>query len=79
MPRGQRNLLRQQARDAGLKTYADPDFACWCGCITRYVVNGQCVDCLIARGKARYAAMTAEDREAMKAKDHERYLARLAK
>lgn len=80
MPRGRpQNIPRQQARDAGLKTYDDPANPCWCGCSTRYVVNAQCVECMIAKGKARYAAMSEADRAALRAKDHERYVARLTR
>lgn len=72
------NVLRQDARAAGLKIYSDPQSPCWCGCESRYVANAQCVDCLIAKGKARYAAMTEDQLAAMKARDRERYLARIA-
>lgn len=79
MPRGrQPNLPRRHARDAGHKTYADPDNPCLiCGGTARYVVNAQCVECVIARGKARYAALDFDALAALKAKDRERYLARL--
>lgn len=79
MPRGkQPNINRDQARDLGEKTYVDSSRPCWCGCNTRYVVNAQCVDCMIAKGKARYAKMGEAALADLKARDHARYIARLA-
>lgn len=78
MPRGRPpNLPRRQALDAGFKTYDDSANPCFCGCTARYTVNAQCVDCVIAKAKARYAAMTPDQRAELAAKDHARYLARL--
>lgn len=80
MSRGrQSNVPRNEARAAGLKTYDDPARGCWCGCDTRYVSNAQCIDCAIAKGRARYAALDLDGLAAVKAKDHERYLKRLAR
>lgn len=70
------NLLRQTALVAGESKYLDEANACWCGCTTRYSTNGQCTDCLKAKGKARFAALEGEAREARRAADHERYLAK---
>lgn len=79
MPRGRpTNLPRSAARDAGQKTYLDSANPCWCGCDTRYVANAQCVDCLIAKGKARYAALGDKALATLKRRDHARYLQRCA-
>lgn len=70
------NLLRQAALLAGEAIYLDATNPCWCGCETRYSKNAQCTDCLIAKGKARYAALQGEALAARKVKDHEKYLAK---
>lgn len=76
MPRGRPpNAPRNEAREAGLKRFdGEP---CWCGCVTRYVSNAQCVECSIAAGKGRYAGLDPERLAAMKARDHARYLERV--
>lgn len=66
------NLPRNEAREAGLKRFdGEP---CWCGCVTRYVSNAQCVECSIAAGKNRYAGLDPEGLAVAKARDHARYL-----
>lgn len=78
MPRGRpANLPRGAARVAGDKTYIDESNPCFCGGVTRYVSNAQCVDCAIAKGKTRYASLDGDALAALKAKDHARYEARL--
>lgn len=77
MPRYHLPSIRSEAKAAGLKTYVDPMRPCWCGCEARYVANAQCVDCLIAKGKARYAALTDDQLDAMKDRDRARYVARI--
>lgn len=79
MPRGRPpNVPRNEARAAGLRTYTDPE-GCWCGGTARYTSNAQCVDCSIAKGRARYAALDEAGLAELKAADHARYLARLAR
>ena len=79
MPRGRPpNINRTAARDAGDKTYIDSGNPCWCGEDVKYTSNAQCVRCTIAKGKARYAAMTLDQLAELKAKDRARYEARLA-
>lgn len=73
------NLIRNAALAAGEATYRDEANPCWCGCMIRYSKNAQCQDCLIAKGKARYAALQGDALLKRKADDHARYLARLAK
>jgi hypothetical protein len=70
------NLLRQTALVAGEAIYLDEAHSCWCGCATRYAKNGQCTDCLKAKGRARFAALKGEAREARRREDHERYIAK---
>lgn len=71
------NPTRQSAIAAGEKTYTDEAAPCFCGGVVRYVSNTQCVECAIAKGKARYAAMDSAALAALKAKDHTRYVTRL--
>lgn len=76
MTRGRKpNLPRNEARDAGLKTYVDPN-PCWCGCDVRYTVNATCVECMIAKGRAAYAALDGDALAARKQLDHHRYVER---
>lgn len=70
------NVPRNEAREAGVKIYADPRL-CFCGSDRRYTSNAQCVDCAIAAGRAKYAALDDDERAAQRARDHERYLKRL--
>lgn len=75
MPRGRPpNLPRNEARAAGLKRFEGIE--CICGCTSRYVSNAQCVDCSIAAGRDRYAALDEDRLAATKARDHARYLRR---
>ena len=72
------NPHRQAARERGQKIYHDPDHACrLCGDERRYTSNGTCVYCAIARGNARFANLSPEERERVAARAHERYVARL--
>lgn len=73
------NLRRNESRDAGLKTYFDSDHPCWCGCETKYTKNAACVDCLIEKGKQRYARLEGAALDERKRKDHARYEARIAR
>lgn len=78
MPRGRPvNLPRGAALRAGDKTYIDESNPCFCGGVVRYVSNAQCIDCAIAKGRTRYAALDPDALAALKAKDHARYEARL--
>lgn len=70
------NLARNEARAAGLRIYVDPN-PCFCGSDTKYVSNAQCVECLIAAGKAKYAALDPDAKAAVAARDHVRYQRRL--
>jgi len=70
--RGQ-NHPRDEARTFGAATFEAP--ACLCGCTSRYTSSGACVDCSIARGKARY---TGSNRETIIAQDAARYQRRKA-
>lgn len=72
------NLRRNEAAAAGLKTYDDPDTACWCGSTIKYTANAGCVDCLIEKGKARYSRLEGAALDERKRKDHARYAARAA-
>ena len=72
------NLLRSAAKEAGEKFYAD-QFPCdFCGTNKRYVSNAGCVACAIERGNARYAALDNDAKAVLKAKDHDRYVKRMA-
>lgn len=78
MPGRPSNLPRNAARDAGEKTYTDAANPCFCGGEIKYVSNATCVECAIAKGKARYAALDTKHRAALRSKDHLRYEARVA-
>lgn len=71
------NPTRQAAISAGEKIYTDDAAPCFCGATLRYVSNTQCVECAIAKGRARYAALDSAARAALKSKDHARYERRL--
>jgi hypothetical protein len=72
------NPLRAAAKQAGEKFFAD-QFPCdFCGTNKRYVKNGGCACCAIARGNARYAALDTEAKAVLKARDHARYMKRMA-
>lgn len=71
------NPPRNEARAAGLKVYVDPT-PCFCGSIRRYTSNAQCVDCSIAKGRARYASLDEQALAKQKARDHARYLRSLS-
>lgn len=78
MPRGRPpNIARNEARAEGLKIYMDLAAPCFCGCEVKYVANSRCVDCAIAKGKARYAGLDDSALAALKARDRERYEARV--
>jgi hypothetical protein len=78
-PRGRPpNPLRAAAKQAGEKFYADQAPCDFCGTNKRYVSNAGCVACAITRGNARYAALDEAARAVLKAKDHERYVERMA-
>lgn len=72
------NPLRSAAKQAGERFYADQDPCSFCGTNKRYVSNAGCVACAIARGNNRYAALDDDAKLAVKARDHERYLKRIA-
>jgi hypothetical protein len=72
------NPLRAAAREAGEKFYADQEPCDFCGTNKRYVSNAGCVACAITRGNSRYAALDDEAKAALKVKDHDRYLKRIA-
>lgn len=71
-----KNAVRAAAKAAGEKFYLDPCEIC--GSELRYVVNGACQMCAINKAKLRYAALDETGRAAHKARDHDRYLRRLA-
>jgi hypothetical protein len=73
-----RNPLRAAAREAGEKFYAEQDPCDFCGTNKRYVSNAGCVACAISRGNARYAALDETAKAVVKARDHERYVNRMA-
>ena len=73
------NLLRAAARQAGERFYADQDPCDFCGTNLHYVSNAGCVACAIARGSTRYALLDDVGKTAQAARDHERYLKRIAK
>lgn len=73
------NPLREEARLLGERYYFCDAVCDFCGTNKRYTSNGACVACAVARGSARYAAMADEDREALRQRDHARYLARCVK
>ena len=73
------NPSRASARAEGSKTYSDELNPCMCcGGDVRYTSNAQCVACAIAKGRDRYAGLDDEALAALKAKDADRYAARLA-
>lgn len=72
------NPLRAAAREAGEKYYADQASCDFCGTNKRYVSNAGCVACAISRGNARYAALDENQKAIIKARDHERYVNRMA-
>jgi hypothetical protein len=77
-PRGKPiNPLRAAALANNERFYAD-DHDCFCGTNKRYTKNGSCVACSIARGKAKYAALTDDQKAEHARRDHERYQKRLA-
>jgi hypothetical protein len=61
-----------------LKVYATFEPCFRCGTDERYVINGGCVACSIARGNARYAAQSPTEKQQKAARDAARYLARKA-
>jgi hypothetical protein len=69
--------LREAARQAGEKFYAEADDCLICGTNKHYVSNGACVACTIERGVARYAALDAEAKREIARRDHDRYLRRI--
>ena len=73
------NPLRAAAREAGEKHYAEQAPCDFCGTNKRYVSNGGCVACAISRGSTRYALLDDAGKTAQAARDHERYLKRMAK
>lgn len=77
MPGRPPNPSRNLARDAGETTYNAEASPCFCGGVVRYTSNAQCVDCAIAKGKERYAALDPGERETLRVKDHARYERRL--
>jgi hypothetical protein len=72
------NPLRDAARISGEKFYADDADCILCGTNKHYSVNGACVACTIERGKAKYAALDDGAKAAHAARDHERYIKKLA-
>jgi hypothetical protein len=72
------NLLRAAARQAGEKFYAAQHSCDECWTNKRYVINGNCVQCAINRGGARYASLDEEGKAVLKQKDHDRYVKRMA-
>ena len=72
------NPLRAAAREAGEKYYTAQHPCDFCGTDKRYVTNGGCVACAIARGNARYAALDEEAKAIVKQRDHDRYVKRMA-
>jgi len=70
--------LRAAAREAGEKFYADQEACSFCGTNRRYVSNAGCAACAISRGSARYAALDDTGKVAQAARDHDRYLKRMA-
>ena len=72
------NLLRATAKQAGERYYADQNPCDFCGTNKRYVSNAGCVACAITRGNARYAALDEAGKAVIKARDHDRYVKRMA-
>ena len=72
------NPLRAAAKQAGEKYYADQAPCDFCGTNKRYVSNAGCVACAITRGNARYAGLDSAAKADLKAKDHDRYVKRMA-
>lgn len=72
------NPLRAAARQAGEKFYADQQPCDFCGTNKRYVSNAGCVSCAITRGNTRYAGLDEAAKAVLKAKDHDRYVKRMA-
>ena len=72
------NPIRAAAKAAGERFYTDQDFCSFCGTNRRYVSNAGCVACAITRGKSRYAALDEGMRAALKVRDHDRYVKRMA-
>ena len=68
------NVLRDAARAAGEKFFADAVPCPKCGTNRRYAVNGNCVQCAIDRGSQRYANLDEAGQLQRRAKDHARYL-----
>lgn len=78
-PRGRPfNAPRAAARAAGERFYLDQMTCDFCGTSKRYVSNAACVSCAIAAGKGRYAALDDSEKAVVKARDHERYVKRVA-
>lgn len=67
------NIPRNEARAAGLKFYDDPDACLICGTNQRYTSNASCVECLIANGKAKWAALDEGAKLAQRERDQARY------
>jgi len=72
------NELRAAARERGDRFYDDAIECDFCGTTKRYTSNAGCVCCSIARGNARYLALSDEDKAALAAKDKLRYAAKKA-
>jgi hypothetical protein len=70
--------LRAAAKQAGERFYEDQNPCDFCGTNKRYVSNAGCVYCAISRGNARYAGLDEDAKAALKQKDHDRYVKRMA-
>ncbi len=70
------NAARADARAAGERFYCDAVECDFCATNKRYVSNAACAACSIARGNARYAALSPEKLAAAKQRDRDRYLLR---
>jgi len=79
MPRGRPpNILRNEARERGDKTYTDAEPCFICGESEHYVSNAACVACAIAAGQLRYSNKSEREHAAQRRADHARYLRRRA-
>jgi hypothetical protein len=78
-PRGKPiNPNRAAAIAAGEKFYVSEHPCGSCFSDKRYTKNGTCVECTITRAKLRYSNLTEDGKAAHAARDHDRYLKRLA-
>jgi hypothetical protein len=73
------NPLREIAKAAGEKFYADSSGCITCGTNKRYVSNAACVECAINRSKTHYANLDEAGKAERKVEDQKRYWKRIGK